>query len=156
MSRWLSEQAIADHQARMRGLDRAPVSQRRSETVDTDAKVPRRLCLVLPFPPSANRTARHTNSGAHYTPREQIEFRNQVHTICLATRAPKLSGRLRVAITLFPPDRRRFDIDNRIKATLDALQKAGLYDDDEQIDQLEVTRVRDTKRGEAAVTVLEL
>jgi len=41
----------------------------------------------------------------------------------------------------FPPDRRRRDLDNLLKSVLDALEHAGLYADDSQIDLL-VTRRR--------------
>ena len=50
-------------------------------------------------------------------------------------------GRLRVEIEVYPPDRRKRDIDNVCKATLDALAKAGVYQDDSQIDVLLVTRM---------------
>lgn len=49
-------------------------------------------------------------------------------------------GRLRVEIEVYPPDRRKRDIDNVCKATLDALAKAGVYQDDSQIDILVVIR----------------
>lgn len=51
-----------------------------------------------------------------------------------------LKGRLRVSVTAFPPDRRRRDLDNILKALLDALGHVGLYLDDSQIDRLEVVR----------------
>lgn len=50
-------------------------------------------------------------------------------------------GRLRVEIEVYPPDRRKRDIDNVCKATLDALAKAGVYQDDSQIDVLLITRM---------------
>lgn len=50
-------------------------------------------------------------------------------------------GRLRVDIEVYPPDRRKRDIDNVCKATLDALAKAGVYQDDSQIDVLLITRM---------------
>jgi crossover junction endodeoxyribonuclease RusA len=49
-------------------------------------------------------------------------------------------GRLRVEIEVHPPDRRKRDIDNVCKATLDGLAKAGVYQDDSQIDILVVIR----------------
>ena len=42
----------------------------------------------------------------------------------------------------FPPDRRRRDLDNLQKPLLDALQHAGVYEDDSQIDLL-VSRRRE-------------
>ena len=50
-------------------------------------------------------------------------------------------GRLRVEIEVYPPDRRKRDIDNVCIATLDALAKAGVYQDDSQIDVLLITRM---------------
>tara|TARA_R100001594_G_scaffold133587_1_gene174357 strand:+ start:245 stop:532 length:288 start_codon:yes stop_codon:yes gene_type:complete len=45
-----------------------------------------------------------------------------------------------VAIQAFPPDRRRRDLDNIQKVLLDALQTAGCFDDDSQINHLEIHR----------------
>jgi len=39
----------------------------------------------------------------------------------------------------FPPDRRRRDLDNIQKPVLDALEHAGVYEDDSQVDLL-ITR----------------
>ena len=69
--------------------------------------------------------------------------------------AQRLSGRLAVVISLHPPDRRQRDIDNSIKATLDALVFAGVFEDDSQVDHLEVVRADVTKGGAALVTVSE-
>jgi len=52
-----------------------------------------------------------------------------------------LTGRLRVRLELSAPTKRKYDIDNRIKATLDALQAAGFIVDDEQIDSITVKRL---------------
>jgi crossover junction endodeoxyribonuclease RusA len=39
-------------------------------------------------------------------------------------------------IYIYPPDKRKRDIDGILKATLDSLQKAAVYDDDCQIKKL--------------------
>lgn len=46
------------------------------------------------------------------------------------------SARLRVVLILNPPDRRRRDVDNYSKGLLDAFTHAGIWADDEQIDEL--------------------
>jgi crossover junction endodeoxyribonuclease RusA len=58
----------------------------------------------------------------------------------------------------FPPDRRRRDLDNLAKPTLDALEHAGVYEDDSQIDLLIIRRrdVVDGGRLEASVTEFPL
>jgi crossover junction endodeoxyribonuclease RusA len=60
---------------------------------------------------------------------------------------PKMMGRLDMAIVMCAPDRRRRDVDNILKATLDAMMHAGLYDDDSQIDRLSVVRGNSVSGG---------
>jgi crossover junction endodeoxyribonuclease RusA len=64
------------------------------------------------------------------------------------------AGRLMVTIRLFAPTRRAYDVDNRIKALLDALQHAGCFADDEAIDELQVARGPVQKGGAAKVLIL--
>jgi crossover junction endodeoxyribonuclease RusA len=45
---------------------------------------------------------------------------------------------LRVVIEAWRPDRRRRDLDNLLKATLDGLAHAGVYEDDSQIVDLRI------------------
>lgn len=65
--------------------------------------------------------------------------------------------RLEVHIRLHPATRARQDIDNRVKACLDALTHAGVMDDDSQVDVLIVDRGEVIKGGKSVVrlTVLE-
>jgi Holliday junction resolvase RusA-like endonuclease len=49
-------------------------------------------------------------------------------------------NRLQAIITIFPRDKRSIDLDNRLKALLDSLQDAGVYDDDGQFDKIEIAR----------------
>lgn len=53
---------------------------------------------------------------------------------------PTLLGRMHISLDLYPPTARRFDVDNHLKAPLDAVTQAGLWDDDSQVDRLEVLR----------------
>jgi len=52
----------------------------------------------------------------------------------------KKEDRLSVFIEAFPPDKRKRDLDNVLKSLLDALQHAGVYADDCQIDRLSIIR----------------
>jgi crossover junction endodeoxyribonuclease RusA len=54
-------------------------------------------------------------------------------------------------IYVYPPDRRRRDIDNVLKAILDALQRAGVYNDDSQISRLYIERCEPVRGGAVRV-----
>jgi crossover junction endodeoxyribonuclease RusA len=49
-------------------------------------------------------------------------------------------ARLQAIITIFPRDRRKQDLDNRLKSLLDSLENAGIYDSDSQFDKIEIAR----------------
>ena len=106
----------------------------------------------LPYPPSANRIWR-THKGRTLLSKNARDYRKAV-TWCLRTaQAIRLEGRLSVEITVHPPDKRRRDIDNVVKPILDALQYAGLYDDDSQIDRLLVQRSEQVAGGNITVSI---
>ncbi len=116
--------------------------------------------LTLPFPPSVNhylvKSVRAAKGKAFvhvHVSKKGIIYQGQVLAICLQKRAVKrLTGRLRVDITLYPPDKRKRDVDNYPKVLLDSLTKAGVWEDDEQIDKLTITRAW-PRRPEGACVV---
>jgi crossover junction endodeoxyribonuclease RusA len=59
-------------------------------------------------------------------------------------------------MVLFPRDKRKIDIDNRIKCVLDALQDAGVFDDDFQVDELSIVRGKTIKGGAIRVLIEEI
>lgn len=65
-------------------------------------------------------------------------------------------GDLEVTIWLYPPDRRKADIDNRIKTLLDACTKGGLWTDDNQVAALHVYRGDVIQNGAAHLLVRKL
>lgn len=65
------------------------------------------------------------------------------------------NARLSVNIYIHPRSRRIFDLDNCLKAILDALMAANVYDDDSQIDMLSITRSDPRKGGAAVVSISE-
>lgn len=109
--------------------------------------------LNLPYPPSVNHYWRH-RQGRFYIAKEGIKYREDVW---LATRGlGKMEGRLRVFVLAIMPDRRIRDIDNILKALLDALKHAGIYEDDSQIDDLRIVRGAVLKPGGVSVEIEEI
>lgn len=109
--------------------------------------------LTLPLPPSVNCYWRKSPRGMYITA-EGKAFRKRVAEIVAERNALKFgSERLFMAVRLCMRDRRASDLDNRMKALCDALEHAGLFDDDEQIDELLVVRGPIVKGGECYVMI---
>lgn len=97
------------------------------------------LTYTLPWPPSVNHYWRSVLIGGKprtLLSKEGREFKQAaVGAVLQQRRGPSapLSGRLAIAVTLFPPDRRRYDLDNRLKAVLDSLTEARVWEDDRHV-----------------------
>ena len=84
------------------------------------------------------------------------EFKQLVQDYVIEHNTPKFGDkRLSVMMVFRPRSKRICDIDNRIKPVLDALQDAGVYDDDSQVDHLEMTRGLQMKGGGVVVFIGE-
>ena len=109
--------------------------------------------LTLPWPPSINTDWRNVK-GRTLLSRKGREYKKTVTALVVVASAKlHLAHRLEVKIILHPPSRAKRDVDNSIKAVLDALQTAGVYKDDEQIDRLVVERGDVVKYGCAHITI---
>jgi crossover junction endodeoxyribonuclease RusA len=110
----------------------------------------------LPWPPSMNTYWRRGNNVTYLTKKAR-QFRNDVlEAMRQETVYDTIRGRLAVHLELTLPDKRKRDIDNHIKAAVDALKHAGVFEDDEQIDDLRVTRLHVEPPGCCDVTITEL
>ena len=67
-----------------------------------------------------------------------------------------MEGRIKVALHLYPPSKRRTDIDNYAKACLDVLVKCNILHDDSQIDMLHVERHDIVPRGRVEIHICQL
>lgn len=112
------------------------------------------LYFELPYPPSVNHYWRIVR-GRMRTSREGKAFREKVCAILAASGTQPLSGRLAVHVILFPPDRRRRDIDNVQKALFDALEQGRAYHDDAQIESLRIVKASPVPGGRVIVTIKE-
>lgn len=110
--------------------------------------------LFLPFPPTVNSYYSAGHGKVRYVSKAGHLFREKV-LIDINEQAAgiQLDGRLNVEVILYPPDRRTRDLDNYMKALLDAITHAGFWVDDEQIDQLSIMRGEVVKAGFSRVEV---
>lgn len=114
--------------------------------------------LTLPYPPSLNHYYRNgSRQGFRYLTTEAKAFRRAV-SICVGNaRARKgLTNRLSMLVIAYPPDRRERDLDNLQKGLWDALQYAGVYEKDSQIDDFRIVRGPVKKGGEVVVEIQPL
>jgi len=114
------------------------------------------VMLNLPYPPSINHYWRRVGPRTLIS-REGRTFRKNVCALLGGggPRKPPSGGRIALAMDAFPPDRRRRDLDNIAKPLLDALEHAGVYEDDSQIDLLLIQRREVVKGGTLDVRVEE-
>lgn len=112
-----------------------------------------KVFLELPFPPSVNTYYRRSRF-ATYLSDQGHKFKADVADYLVENEIPKFGdAKLRVRMILRPRTKAKIDLDNRIKAVLDALQDAGLFNDDFQVDHLEIIRGDAIKGGKMIVTV---
>ena len=93
------------------------------------------ISVTLGFPPSINHYYRARRGGGRFISKEGKRYREDVIVMCLQSRV-KTTGPVALTIKAFPPDLHQRDLDNLLKALLDALQAAGAIDNDKNVRQL--------------------
>jgi crossover junction endodeoxyribonuclease RusA len=117
--------------------------------------------MTLPWPPSVNSYWRHPTkgplAGRHLVSEEGRAYRNAVtvHALHIG-RKNHLTGRLSIEVIASPPDRRRRDLDNILKALLDSIAHAGLIKDDSQFDKILVMREPPSPDGAVKIKITQL
>lgn len=111
--------------------------------------------IILPWPPTGNTGTRH-GGGAHYLTEAHKAYRRTVAELVVGLRLPRLVGRINIHAIFAPPDRRKRDLDNHWKVIGDALQHAGLYQDDADIDRLLLERTVPLMNGSVCVVARAL
>lgn len=114
------------------------------------------LFLNLPYAPTVNTYWLRSKFGTYLSPKGR-EYKQKVAEYVIENKVPKLGeARLRLTMIIRPRSKRKFDIDNLAKSVLDSLAEAGVYDDDEQIDELHIIRGEPIKDGKIVVTIEEI
>jgi len=111
--------------------------------------------FYLPFPPTINSYYSHTRNGVYISKKGRL-FRESILDAVNQQKGDyftTLSKPLQVDIILQMPDRRVRDLDNYMKALLDAVTKAEVWTDDSIIDKLTVTRGEIIKKGHVTMTI---
>ena len=112
--------------------------------------------LILPMAPSINHYYLRNRSGGVRVSDEGQAFRKEVWLAVKQSKMPKLLGRLCLVIRVCPRDKRKTDIDNRVKSIFDALQQAGAFENDEQIDDFQVLRGPIVRGGRIEILMGEI
>tara|TARA_R110000868_G_scaffold125116_1_gene330759 strand:- start:426 stop:767 length:342 start_codon:yes stop_codon:yes gene_type:complete len=111
------------------------------------------ITLVLPYPPTVNHMYRRARGHLALTP-EALAFRHAVRMIAMVQGVTPIIGPVAVFLDVYRP-RRRGDLDNLLKATLDALNGIA-YRDDEQVEQINAVRYDDKRAPRIEVSVVGL
>lgn len=104
----------------------------------------------LPYPPTDNHYYTVARGRKILSMRGR-EYRDWVYGNVLERGGKPLRGRLEAQVQLTMPDRRKRDICNVLKALMDALQYAGAFEDDAQLDRVTVQRGEVSKPGRVQV-----
>jgi crossover junction endodeoxyribonuclease RusA len=114
------------------------------------------ITLTLPMPPTINTYYGMRLRGGRFVKPAGIAFRRAVAEIVAAAGYPLVEGRIAMFVAIHPADRRSQDLDNRAKSLQDALTHAGVWLDDEQIDDLHLVRREVIKGGMVKVVISEI
>lgn len=118
--------------------------------------------LSLPWPPSVNTYWRHPTrgplAGRHLISEQGRRYREQVALELgrvNVRHAYEASARLAVSVLAYPPDKRRRDLDNLLKAILDSLTYAKVIDDDSQFDCITIWRKPPVRDGKVEILIID-
>ena len=94
--------------------------------------------VTLPWPPSVNTYWRKFRNHIVISQQGRDYRQAVVDQVVLQDVAMHFTSKVKVSIEAWRPDKRKRDLDNLLKAVLDALTHAGMWDDDSQIVDLRI------------------
>jgi len=109
------------------------------------------ILMNLPYPPSINNYW-IASGNRRFVSKRGRDFKEAVAEYCAEWRVPKFGDKpMWVDIILRPATKRLMDVDNCIKPILDALQDAGVFDNDVQVQWVRIERGLPMKGGGCVV-----
>ena len=117
------------------------------------------LLLDLEFeglPPTVNHIYRGAK-GWRYLTQETRDFQDRITALLREQRQDKETypGPVFLSIFFYPDNKRRWDMDNRVKALQDCLEKAGIIANDTQINALYVECIDGKKKAATRIVLRE-
>ena len=102
--------------------------------------------LELPYPPSVNHYYRRVGQRTLIS-RQGRRYREYVAELVKSAGVRPIAGRVELWLEFYPPDRRRRDLDNVLKALWDALEHGGIYHNDSQVKKVTAEMLSPTPGG---------
>jgi crossover junction endodeoxyribonuclease RusA len=96
--------------------------------------------LDLPLPPSINRAWRKGKQGQLYLDKSVKSFRTEVAWNVRGVTRKTITEPVRIKVTFHGKNARSYDVDNRVKALLDALEHARLIENDRLVNDIHALR----------------
>ena len=91
--------------------------------------------FTMPYPPTVNTYWARSKYGVILTKKGR-DYRETAIQVIEAQKVETFIHPVHISINLYPPDNRKRDLDNTLKAMFDAIQHAGVVIDDNQFKQL--------------------
>lgn len=113
------------------------------------------MILLLPYPPTINHYYGVRGKTRFIKP-DGLEFRRLVAEKVAQKSNSMILGKVTIQIQICPPDKRKRDIDNVLKALLDSLTKAGVWKDDSQIVDLRIVKYDPLGGGGTVVNIIDM